>query len=80
MAALTRQLRNTECDSLINQAILDKTMCVKAEDLLWAKRVYARMRRRRLDLRKFKIEPDPIPAIEKDLKKAWKARAKAKKK
>ena len=59
MGSLMRQLRNTQCDLLINEAIMNKTMAIALGDKTWAKRVEARIKRRKMDVKQFKITPDP---------------------
>ena len=59
MGSLMRQLRKRQCDILINESLLNKTMSIAVDDLVWARRIKAQLKRRRLDLKKFKITPDP---------------------
>jgi hypothetical protein len=56
MGSLTRQLRTIGFDQLINQAITSNTLEVIAPDVATAKRVQARIKKRRFDPEKFTVK------------------------
>jgi hypothetical protein len=56
MGSLTRQLRTTGHDQLINQAIISNTLEVIVPDVTTARRVQARIKKRNFDLEKFTVK------------------------
>jgi hypothetical protein len=55
MGSLTRRLRNTYTDQLINKAIRSGELKVVAPDGATARRVVARAQKRNIDLEKLKV-------------------------
>jgi hypothetical protein len=56
MGSFTRQLRVTGCDILINKSINDETLEIVASNAATAKRVNARIKKRKLDPDKFTVK------------------------
>jgi hypothetical protein len=56
MGSLTRKLRTTSYDRLINQAIMSNTLEVIVPDVDTVKRVQSRIKKRNFNLEKFTVK------------------------